>query len=152
MHISWTFSLINAYVRDIYPLLILSEKKNTFSPLLSIKEQNLWTKWYPWILQTPRSESSFYTEYLFLEFLSKISLSFLLKKYLLKYWRVSKFTKRDLLQVPVINHIGLLNIRHQPPWSRKMDQIIRVNKLTDYLRHKLCPELLEFLRTLSINY
>ena len=64
--------------------------------------------------------------------------SFFSRKYMLKHHKVSEFLKWNILQV-----LG----RHQPHWSRKIDQIVKTKRLTDYSRYKPYSKLFGFIRT-----
>jgi hypothetical protein len=55
--------------------------------------------------------------------------------------RVPTYNKEDLLQVLVTSYIDLYQIpstSYQQLWLGKIDQIVRIKRLTDYLIHKSC--------------
>jgi len=78
------------------------------------------------------SQSPFPTIYLFSEYIFKLSFFSLLKRYLFKYQRVLKFTKKNPLQISSTNHRLL--------WLERVNQIDRTNKLTDHPWHKSHPK------------
>jgi len=140
------FHHINICIKNIYSSLMHMSKicflvktirvKLYFSPS-SIKRQDSWVINTSWILQNFRFTIFILNWiYIFRESLSKI-LFYIKKKNLLKYIRISKSTKWNILQIPASNHLGLPYGRHQPSWLKRMNQIVKTKILTDYSIHKL---------------
>jgi len=106
-------SLINAYVRDIYHLLILSRQNDSLTHSLHKRTRFMNYK-YPINFSISKfTIFILYFTYIFRASLSKISfLSFSLQRYLLKYPRVPRFIKKDHIQVSATSDLGLSCIRY----------------------------------------